>query len=209
MGDEFDMDAWLDDYQPVVVEAKVVQKAALLAEHSRLEQALLDAQQAAGDVLADPAVGEARRAVQACESEIAASQKVFTFQSTGHEAWQSLKRKHPPTPEDTKVGSEVHMDTFAPAAIAMFSLEPKITLPQAETMMRKLPPGEVEKVYAAVLQANGEVIGPPKSVLAALTERFQANAASSTTALPEASPDDGSSGTLADPAPESSGTTTD
>jgi len=209
MGDESDLDAWLDDYQAVVVEARVVQKAALISEHGRLEQALLAAQQAAGDVMADPAVGEARRAVQACEAEIEASQKVFKFQSTGHEAWHTLKRRHPPNAEDTKAGSDVHMDSFAPAAIAMFSLEPKITLPQAQTMMRKLPPGEFEKVYEAVLQANGEVIGTPKSVLAALTERFQANAASSTTALPEASPADDYSGTLADPAPESSETTTD
>lgn len=203
MADEFDLDSWLDDYQAVITEAKVVQKASLIAEHARLEQALLRAQGAAGDVMHDSAVSEARQAVRACEAEIEASQRTFTFRSTGHEAWHDLKRQHPPRDADLKAGMDVRMDTFAPAAIAAFSHEPKVSPTQARAMVKKLPPGEVEKLYRAVLEANGEVIGPPKSVLAALTERFQRNAGSSTTGLPEGSPDDDYSGTLADPAPES------
>lgn len=198
-----DLDAWLDDYDPIVTEAKVVQKAALITEHGRLEQALLQAQGAARDVMHDPAVSEARRALRECEQRMEASERTFTFRSNGHQTWHDLKRKHPPRDVDVKAGADVNMDTFAPAAIAEFSHEPKITPAQAQTMVHKLPPGEVQKLYAAVLAANGEVLGTPKSVLAALTERFQRNGDSSTTGLPAGSPADDYSGTLADPAPES------
>lgn len=203
MNGDFDLDTWLEDYEAIITEAKVVQKAALIAEHVRLEQALLQAQGVAAGVMHDPAVSEARRALRDCEATIAASQRTFTFRSVGYEAWHTLKRKHPPKDADLKAGLDVKMDTFAPAAIALFSHEPKITPQQAKTMVQKLPPGEVQKLYVAVLEANGEVIGAPKSVLAVLTEQFQRSVASSTTGLPEESPDADSSGTLADPSPES------
>lgn len=202
MADDFDLDGWLDDYQPLVTEARVVQKASLVAKHARLDQAYMVARTNAGDVMHDPAIAEAERALLDCEDELAASEKVFTFQSTGHEAWQTLKRKHPPSAEDRDADTDVCMETFAPAAIALFSHDPKITQTQAETMQRKLPPGEFAKVYRAVLEANGEVLGAPKSVLAALTARMRKRGDYSTTEPPTESPGDDSSATLADRSPE-------
>jgi hypothetical protein len=65
-----------------------------------------------------------------------------------------------------------------------------------------LPPGEFTKIYRAVLEANGEVLGAPKSVLAALTARMRKSGDYSTTEPPEESPAGDFSGTLADPSPE-------
>jgi hypothetical protein len=206
---DFDLDTWLDGYEAMVVEAKVVQKAALISEHSRLELAWIGAKQAASDVMHDPAATEAEAALRACEAEIAASEKTFKFTGIGHESWQNLKRKHPPTQAQRDEGADVNLERWAPAVVAACSLEPKITVAQAETMMRKLPPGEFEKVFAAVGHANGEVAGAPKSVLAALIDRSRQSGGSSTTALPEGSPADDYSDTLVDPSPESSETTTD
>ena len=200
---DFDLDSWLDGYEAMVVEAKVVQKAALISEHTRLEQAWIAAKTGAADVMHDPAVSEAEAALRACEAQIAASEKAFRFTGIGHEAWQNIKRKHPPTQAQSLEGDEVNLEAWAPEVVAACSLEPKITLPQAQTMMRKLPPGEFEKLFLAVRQANSEVAGAPKSVLAALTERNRQRSAFSTTGLPEESPADDYSGTLADPSPES------
>lgn len=200
---DFDLDSWLDGYEALVIEAKVVQKAALISEHSRLELAWIDAKNAAKDVMHDPVPAAAETALRACEAEIAASEMTFKFTGIGHEAWQNLKRKHPPTQAQRQEGDEVNLEAWAPEVVAACSLEPKITLPQAQTMMRKLPPGEFEKLFLAVRQANSEVAGPPKSVLAALTERNRLRNAFSTTGLQEGSHVDDYSGTLADPSPES------
>lgn len=206
---DFDLDNWLDDYEAIITEAKVVQKAALIADHGRLEREWLEAKAAAQDVMHDPAAAQAETALRECEAQIAASEKTFRFQGIGHEPWQKLKRKHPPTPEQREQGDGVNLDTWAPEVISVCSHDPKITLPQAQTLMRKLPAGEFEKLFAAAGSANGEVAGAPKSVLVALTERSRRLAGSLTTGLPEGSPDGDSSGTLADPSPESSETTTD
>jgi hypothetical protein len=206
---DFDLDTWLDGYQALVVEARIVQKAALISEHTRLEHAWITAKAASVEVMHDPAAGEAEAALRACEAEIAASEKTFKFTGVGHEQWQNLKRKYPPTQAQREAGDEVNLEAWAPVVVAECSLDPKITLPQAQTLMRKLPVGEFEKLFIAVRQANSEVIGAPKSVLAALTDRSRLRDGSSTTGLPAESPDGDSSGTLADPSPESSETTTD
>lgn len=199
----FDLDTWLDGYEALVVEARVVQKAALISEHSRLDLAWLEAKNAAKDVMHDSESAEAEAALRACEAEIAASEKTFKFTGIGHEAWQNLKRQHPPTQAQRLEGDEVNLEAWAPEVVAACSLEPKITLSQAQTMMRKLPPGEFEKLFLAVRQANSEVAGAPKSVLAALTERNRLRGAFSTMGLQEESPAGDYSGTLADPSPES------
>jgi len=208
MAGDFDLDTWLEDYEPYIATAKVVQKAALIAEHTRLDLAWIKARQAADDVMHDAEAADVEQALRACETEIAASEKTFTFRSAGQETWQNLKRKYPPTDAQRTEGLDTNLEPFSIDVIVACSHEPKITRPQAETMMRKLPPGEYEKLYRAVLEANGEVLGAPKSVLAAFTDRSRLNDASSTTGLRLVSPDGNSSGTLADPSPDISTTTT-
>lgn len=206
---DFDLDTWLDDYEPVVVAARVVQKAALIAEHTRLQLALVDARRAAADVMHDPEAGAIEAQLREVEEAVKASEKTFRFQGIGHGPWQNLKRKHPPTPEDREAGMDVNLLAWAPAVIVECAIDPKISKPQAETMMRKLPPGEFDKLLIAVREANQEVVGAPKSVLLAHIDQVRQNGGLPTMGPLSGSPDGDYLGTLADPSPESPETTTD
>lgn len=205
--EDFDVDAWLDDYEPYITSTTVCGKASLIAEHARLDQAWMAAKSQAADVMHDPAEAEAERALRECQARIEASERTYTFQSAGHKAWQDLKRKHPPSEDQRKEGLDTNVEEFSVAAIAACSLQPKVTETQARKMSDKLPPGEYEKLFKAVLEANGEVLGAPKSVLAVLTDRSRQNGGSSTTSPPGASHDESDSGTLADPVHDSTATT--
>jgi len=204
-----DLDAWLHDYKPYVASVSICGRADLIADHSRLEVDLFTARADAGDVLADKAVSAAKRAVEEIEAEIEASEKEFTFQGIGHREWQNLRTKFPPSAKQQREGLDRDLDRFAPAAIAASSLDPKISVEQAENMMRVLPTGEYEKLFEATLQANGQVVGSPKSVLAAFIEQSQANGDSSTISLPEESPDPSLSDASDDPSPDTSTTPPD
>lgn len=207
-----DLDTWLDDYRPYTTEVSVCGRADLVARRLQLDVELSEAMREAqrDDMLNSPAVTAARRAVDDNDAAITGAQRTFKFAGVGNEAWHNLKRKHPPTDTDRLVGNDTHLVKFAPALISAASADdPKVTLPQAETLMRKLPPGEFDKLFDAALQANGQVVAGPKSDLAALIERSPLNGASSTTSLPEASPDPSLSDDVDDPSPESSETTTD
>lgn len=187
-----DLDTWLDDYRPYTTEVSVCGRADLVARRTQLDVALGEAIKTAkaDDLLNSPDVAAARRAVDDNDAEIAQAQRTFTFAGVGNEAWHNLKRRHPPTDADKLVGNDTNLIKFAPALISAASADdPKVTLPQAETLMRKLPPGEFDKLFDAALSANGQVVAAPKSDLAALIERSPLSVASSTTSLPEASPD--------------------
>jgi len=184
-----DLDAWLEDYKPYISSTKVCGRADLIAEHQRLDRALLEAQSASADMLASTEVAEAKRAVRDIEAEIEASQREFTFQGIGNKPWQDLKRAHPPSEAQRREGLDTDIEAFAPALIAAASLDPKVSPAQAQKMMDRFPPGEFGKLYESALEANGQVAGPPKSVTAALIEAFRQNGGSSTSAAPEESPD--------------------
>ncbi len=206
-----DLDTWLDDYRPYTTEVSVCGRADLVARRQLLDVELSDAIKAAekDDLLNSPGVSAARRAVDENDEAIAGAQRTFRFAGVGNEAWQNLKRKHPPTDVDKLVGNDTNLIRFAPALIAAASADdPKVTVAQAETLMRKLPPGEFDKLFDTALQANGQVIAGPKSDLAALIERSPLNGASSTTSLPEASPDPSLSDDADGPSPGSPETTT-
>lgn len=206
--EDFDVDAWLNDYKPYIATAKVTGRADLIAEHARLDSAWADAKNDAKDVMHDPTEKAAERALRECQAAIEASERTYTFQSAGHQAWQNLKRKFPPSEDQRKTGLDIDLEPFSVAVLSACSLKPKLTEEQGRRMLEILPPGEYEKLYRAVLEANGEVLGPPKSVLAVLTDRSRANGDSSTTGLPEESRVADYSGTLADPEPESNETST-
>jgi hypothetical protein len=180
-----DLDAWLDDYRPYVSTVKVCGRADLVAEHERLNADLIAAVAADKDMLASERVAAAKATVKAVEAEIEASERTFTFQGLGQREWQDLKRQHPPTEEQRERGHDSNMETYAPALIAATSLDPKISVEQATRLLERLPIAEAEKLYEAALNANGQVAGPPKSVLAAHIDQVRLNGASSTTALPE------------------------
>jgi hypothetical protein len=53
------------------------------------------------------------------------------FQSIGAVAYDKLIAKHPPKPEQRVEGASYNMDTFAPALIAACSVEPELTVADA------------------------------------------------------------------------------
>lgn len=188
-----DFDAWLNEYKPYIASAKVCGRADLIVEHQRREQALLAAKLAASDTLHDAKLSAAKKAIQEIETQIQTSEQEFTFQGIGQRQWQDLKRAHPPTDQQRADGLDADMESFAPALLAVSSVEPKLTPEQASKLMDMLPPGEYEKLFKAALEANGQVVGPPKSVLAAAIDALPQNGEYSTTAANVVSHDQSSS----------------
>jgi hypothetical protein len=180
-----DLDSWLDEFRPYISSTKVCGRADLIQEHARLDAALVSLRAEDGDMLASQRVADAKAAVEAVQAQIEASEKEFTFQGIGNEAWWELKKAHPPSEAQRKDGLDVNMETFPAALIAVASADPKVTATQAATMGAKFPPGEYQKLFDAAMEANGQVAGPPKSVMAALIDRHRLNGGSSTTAALE------------------------
>jgi hypothetical protein len=184
-----DLDAWLEDYRPYISSTKVCGRADLILAHAEADVALHVARQTNGDILGtSPEVVEAKRRVDDIQAQIERSEKEFTFQGVGQRGYFDLKKAHPPKEEDVRNGTDVHMETFAPALIAASSLEPKVTEAQAKKMLDRFPLGEFQKLFDTAFAANGQVVGTPKSGAAALIELSRLNGGSSTTALPEESP---------------------
>lgn len=205
MTDELDL--WLDDYDAPVVTVEVCGKAGLIAAHAEADAALLAARASAEDMLASADVRAARLKVEDLEAQMEASKKTFSFKGIGSKPWRDLKRKFPASQDQLRHGFDCDLDRFVPAAIAASSHEPSVTVAQATRMATTLPEGEYEKLYEAVLQANGVVVGTPKSVLAAHIALYQGNGDSSTTAAREESPEAPSSDDNASQPGEQSETT--
>lgn len=187
-----DLDSWLEDYRPYTTSVSVCGRADLVATRGRLEANLAAALAASkrDDLLNSPDLAAAKRASEDNDAAIEAAQRTFTFVGVGHREWQDLKRKYPPSDEERRAGLDTAMERFAPAMIAASSADDvPVTVEQATKLMDKLPAGEFDKLFEAALQANGQVVAGPKSVLAALIERSLQNGDSSTTSLPEGSPD--------------------
>jgi len=175
-----DIDGWLDDYQPRTVPAAVCNRNDLFDEHT--------AAQAALSAASDPSdIQAAAELVAELEAKIEAATRTFTFRSVSTLEWADLIAKHPPTDEQLRSDplADHNAETFPPAAVAATSAD-GLTVPQAETMRRKLRHAEWLKVWGAVLSANLGVLETPKSLLAGVVLRR--NGGSGTTSAPEASP---------------------
>jgi hypothetical protein len=177
---DWDVDAWLDGYQPRSVEARVTVRYDLIEEHQRLELKL------AGSSADDDRHKLAEKIV-ALEGEIAAEEKVFTFRDIGGR-WLALIGEHPPTKDQLEGDAQLdhNPETFPPAAIAESSTDPKLSVRQVERLREKLRLVEWQKIWAAVLEVNLGVAAAPKSLLAGAVLRM--NGASVTTPAPEGSP---------------------
>jgi hypothetical protein len=188
MPDEgFDVDDWLAGYEPVTAEARLWPYG-LVEEHMRLDEEL------AGHPGPDRSK-ELAEEIAALEERAVERVRVFTFRSLGALAWADLIAKHAPTPEQLKAnpGAE-HDESFIPAAMAAASVDPKLTVDQAERMHGTVSFAEWDTLWGAVLRANlGVLESFPKSALAVAIRRLS-NGGSGTTAAPGASPAASSSG---------------
>jgi len=177
---DFDVDAWLDDYQPHTAEARICTRFDLLEQHAKLEQDLaVAATESRRKTIA--------RKVVKLEAEIEAVEKVFTFADIGGQ-WLDLIGKHPPTKDQLTADRVLdhNPETFPVAAIVASSSTPKLTEAQVKRLREKLQFVQWQKLWAATLEANLGMVGVPKSLLAGAVLRQ--NGGSGTTPAPEESP---------------------
>lgn len=177
---DFDVDAWLDDYQPHTAEARICTRFDLLDQHARLEQDLATA-------TTDAKRRTLARKVVKLEAEIEAVEKVFTFADIGGQ-WLDLIGKHPPTKDQLVADKNLdhNPETFPIAAVAASSSQPKLTDDQVKKLRGKLQFVQWQKLWAATLEANLGLALAPKSLLAGAVLRR--NGGSGTTPAPEESP---------------------
>jgi hypothetical protein len=176
----FDVDAWLDDYQPRTVEVRICTRYDLLEQHTRLEQQL------AGEQSQSRRKTLARKLVK-IETEIEAVEKVFTFQDIGG-VWLDLIGKHPPTEAQLKADKNLDHDpeSFPVAAVAASAQIPELTLDQVVRLRSKLQFTQWQRLWGAVLEANLGLATAPKSLLAGVVLRQ--NGGSGTTPARKGSP---------------------
>lgn len=162
---DFDVDAWLDDYQPHTVEARVCTRFDLVDQHAKLEAELATSTE-------DGHRRTLARKITKLEAEIEAVEKVFTFTDIGGR-WLDLIGQHPPT--KAQLDADKNLDhnpaTFPVAAVAASSAEPKLTVDQVQKMRGKLQLAQWQKIWAAVLEANLGMAEAPKSLLAGVVLR--------------------------------------
>lgn len=101
--------------------------------------------------------------------EVRSKTRTLVFEGLGWGAWRELLSKHPPSKDQADVFRRAvelafmphsivnigfNAETFVPAAMSASCTEPGITLKQAETMLRKAPPGVLERLWTAVMEVN-------------------------------------------------------
>jgi len=167
----WDVDSWLDSYEPKTAEVRIVNRYDLIDEHARLDIKLATVPEEERRGLAEKIV--------ALEAEIEAAEKVFWFRDIGGQ-WLALIGDHPPTKDqlETDSGLDHNPETFPPAAVAASSFDPKLSVRQVERLREKLRLPDWQKLWAATLEANLGVAAAPKSLLAGAVLR--SNGASET-----------------------------
>lgn len=203
-----DLDDFLAAATPRTVTVKVCAAGELAARHQTLvaewQKALSDTK--GRSLGGDPLALDLAQQIVDLEDEMEGFTKAFTFRALSRNAWLDLVGEHPPTKAEREQGETVHPRTFAVAAIAACSVDPKITLEQARVMADTVSPGEWQKCWFAIVDLNTSPTSVPKMIAA--TAILQASEGSSTTSDPGASPDQRSLAGSGDPEPTTTTTPT-
>ena len=103
------------------------------------------------------------------EDAVRSKQRALVFEGLGWGPWRDLIAKHPPEAEQASVFAQAvqlgfmphslenvgyNAETFVPAAISASCVEPGISVHEASTLLRKAPPGVIERIWTAVLEVN-------------------------------------------------------
>jgi hypothetical protein len=183
--DTFDVDEFLDGYEVQQIPATVCMKAALVAEHQDADAAFNRAAREAGDVMHDPEVSRLRDRVKDIELQMEEASRTFWFKGVSYRAWHDLKRRHPPTDAQRRDNLDVNLETFTIPALVLCSSKPKINEAQANRLAETLPDGEIQKLAAAVWEANRDFLVPKSVLAAAIGGVGQSDRSSITAALAE------------------------
>lgn len=181
-----DLDEFLAGAKPRTVEVRVCARGDLAARHAQLrdELAAVAMDPRERDLSGNPRAREISEEIVQIEGEMEAHTRVFTVRAASRNEWANLLAAHPPTKEQQRAGENTNPLTFPVAAVAACCDE--LDEAKATRLADVLPQGEWLKLWTAVVTLNVVATTVPK--LAAATEILQANAASSTTSGPAASP---------------------
>ena len=123
----------------------------LAAEHERLEAELaaLSDWQASSIADEDPRRPLAEQ-VRAVEDEMAESTETFTFRALGRRKYRELMDAHP----DPKGEGMFNADTFPQALVAASSIDPEMSVVDAERLFDVLNAGQVELLFMGAYVVN-------------------------------------------------------
>lgn len=165
------IDQWLEEATPDRRRVPVCLDRRLLSDLLEAKVALEEAKLGAGPekMLGSQDTVAAEERVRMLEQQIAEHTRMFVFEGIGFGPWRELMSEHPPKPEQASVFRQAvelgfmphsienigfNAETFVPAAVEAACTEPGITKHQAAALLRKAPPGVIERIWTAVLEAN-------------------------------------------------------
>ena len=161
---------WLEESTPDRREVTVCFDRRLVSALIRAQEDLKFAQ-GAGDGMLEkaPELGALEDDVAELSAQVRARSRTLAFEGIGWGRWRDLIAKNPPDVDQaatfaraTQLGYMPHAvenlvynaATFIPAAIAASCADPGMTVDEATRLLDTLPPGIVERIWTAVLDAN-------------------------------------------------------
>ena len=167
------------------VETCRLYKPALLEAHSELE--LLLESTIADDVEQNRTARAPKIAdrIVELEEEIESSVKTYRVGSLTFRGYNELLAAHPPTRAQlkdhvarsgddwrTRTVLDHNPDTFRPALISACSIEPELSVQEANDLEDELPPDQLDLLYQTCLALNRQGNQPPKSLPAGAIRRL-------------------------------------
>ena len=101
--------------------------------------------------------------IEALEKEALDVTVTFTFQDIGRKKFEDEWKSCPPTDEQRELGYEWNPDEFGPIILAAASLEPKLTLKEAQEIYDEWSTAEAEMLVMSAIYANMGVSSIPLS----------------------------------------------
>jgi hypothetical protein len=201
---------WLEEITPDRREVSVCLDRRLVSDLVMAKQELDAIDDGAKTLAKAPRAQELERKVTDLEDAVRSKSRTFVFEGLGWGRWRDLISKHPPSDEQASVFAQAvqlgfmphavenigyNAGTLVPAAISASCIEPGISDHEASTLLRKAPPGVIERIWTAVLEVNiaggnDPFVGP---ALAGNSDGARPSAKRSRRRSPSASPDPSSS----------------
>lgn len=161
-----DFDSWIKTARPVTKSVDVCLDRQLVAD---LEEAEAERERLSSNGMLEGAPEELQERIAQLAAEVQDRTLTFTFRNMGWRKWERLRDEHPPTEEDREAGLDHNPATFPVAATAACSVEPELTLEQAESLFETAPPSVVSRIWSTVFLANLEAGDEKKALATAAT----------------------------------------
>lgn len=169
-----EVDRWLEQATPdrrvvnVCLDRALVSR--LLVARKELADLEVETVGVAGTkMLGNDRASELTATIAELEGAYQAASKAMVFEGLGWGPWRELVSEHPPAREQADVFAQAvafgfmphsienigwNAETFVPAAIAASCVDPDLSVAQAATILRKAPPGVLDRIWTAVLEVN-------------------------------------------------------